>query len=125
MDPREVHETALHLALLRTREGASNAMLYASAPTPGHAGFSFDDAPTEAGLHKMRPVFVCCYEHGEECQPSGPAVDCRLADQLHPDRRPSAPAFVSGVDLGMAARVGPAWFVREWLPGLRLARAIQ
>ena len=122
---QEAHLTARALGLSLAVESAAFAMRYASAATPGHRCFDLSEAPTEAGLHKMRPRFLCCYEHGEECRPSGPMVACQLADQLRGNDAPTSPAFVSGVDLGMSARVGPAWFVREWLPGLRLAMAIQ
>lgn len=103
------------------RRAALGALTYANAATPGHG---WQSEPTEAGLHKMRPVFLCCSEHAEPCRPSGPVVDCKLADALHPGRESALPAFVCGVDFGMSSRVGPAWFVREWLPGLQLVRAL-
>lgn len=122
---QEAHQTALMLGVSLSREAAAFSMRYASAPTPGHAGFSLASEPTEAGLHKVRPRFVCCHAHGDETRPSRLMPDCQLAKQLRLGKAPTSPAFVSGVDLGMSARVGPAWFVREWLPGLKLAKAIQ
>lgn len=120
----DLHAVTLRMGLSLAGEAAAFAMRYASARTMGH-GFSFRQAPGEFRVHKMRPRFVCCYEHGDECRPSGPLVSCKLADHLRLGKMPTSPDFVCSSDLGMSARVGPAWFVREWLPGLKLARAIQ
>ena len=67
----DAHQTMLALGLARAREGAANAMIYATARTPGHRDFDYAEAPTQSGLHKTRPAFVCCFEHREECRPSG------------------------------------------------------
>lgn len=118
----EAHQTLLVLALALARDAAAFAFSYASARVPWN--IPDDMPPASHGAHKARPRFVCCTTHGEECRPSGPVVDCRLADSLRLGSEPSYPAFTCGVDLGMAAQVGPAWFVREWLPGLRVVSAL-
>lgn len=117
----EAHQTLLVLALALARDAAAFAFSYASAKVAGPAEWN---TATFAGLHKLRALFVCCWSHREECRPSGPVVDCSLADSLRLGSEPSYPAFTCGVDLGMAAQVGPAWFVREWLPGLRVVSAL-
>lgn len=95
----DLHAAVLGLALSGARDAAHSAMWYANARTPGSPGFTFDEEPTEAGLHKMRPVFVCCFEHRETCRPSGPDEPCRLV-QLYPAEAARRPRLYLGADFG-------------------------
>ena len=122
---QEAHATVRGLALANLRTASLGALVYANAPALALLPGGMLGARSPSARHRYTPVFICCWRHREECYRPQRVADCALADQVNPLREANSPACVVGYDFGMNARVGPAWFVREWLPGLRMVGAIR
>ena len=110
MDPETAHDFVRRLALVAAPEAAREAMLYASARTPGHTG-TFATEPSPHGLDKLKVQHVSCFECRELVVPSRGGLPCLhelftpITGRFDPRRSPESPLFVLPVTPELAGEV--------------------